>query len=232
MILIKMTSEARQWIRGGALVAGALALASCIAADTDDTTNSRLIQSQQPNSRVPVQAGDIVIAGQDFAHAIRELPEVANAEKPPLVQFTGITSIVGPVPVDTDDYTNLLRDRLVVGTYQKLRFVERELPPLVTPKSKKIKSHKDLPPPVDANSDPDYQVLAELRGKSDGDLYRIQIQFVDFHSGAILYDGLYSIRKEAVGANPEGNGTGDNTQPPPAATTPPPSAETGVSTPP
>jgi len=175
--------------------AGALALAACATTPVDDTLNSRLTQPGSPTAEVPIDAGDIAIAGQYAAHSIRDLPQVINAPKPLLVQFTGVTSIING-PVDTQPYTDLLRDRLVVGSHEKLRYVEHELPPLVLAKPKKIKSKKDLPPPVEVNSDPDYQVLAELRGNFNDDLYKIQIQFVDFHTGEVLFNGLYRIRKE------------------------------------
>lgn len=227
MILFKNPGR---W-HGPLLVLGALALTACVS-NEDDTTYSRLNQTPSATPRVPVEAGDVVIAGQDFAHAIRDLPEIANAPKPPLVQFTGVTSIVGPEPVDTANYTSLLRDRLVVGTYQKLRFVERELPPLIVPSSKKVKSHKDLPPPVEVHSDPDFQILAELRGRSKDDLYKLQIQLVDFHTGTVLYDGLYHIRKEMEPMAPDPSNPTDG---PNAANSvggtpsyPPPSAETGA----
>jgi hypothetical protein len=222
MISFKHVEGGMHWRRGAALAVGVMALTAC-AGVQDDTTNSRLAQAPDAKTRVPIEAGDVVIAGQDFAHAIRDLPEVTNAPKPPLVQFTGVTSLVGPEPVDTDAYTDLLRDRLIVGCGLKLRFIEHQLPPLVVAPKKKIKSHKDLPPPVEVQSDPDYQVIAELRGKSDSDLYRLQIQFIDFHTGAIIYDGLYHIRKEAGDAPVDPNAAPQGGAPPP-----PQSAETGA----
>lgn len=198
MIFSQMTGGRKQPGRSVLLAIGALALTGCLGS-VDDSVNSHLTQPAGATSQTPVEAGDIAIAGQNFAKEIRNLPEVVNAPKPPMVQFTGVTSVVvGKVPVDTDPYTQLLRDRLVLGGREKLRFIERELPPLVVapPKKAKTKSKKDVAPPVAVNSDPDYQVLAELRGNYDGDLYKIQMQFVDFHTGAVLFNGLYRIRKE------------------------------------
>lgn len=196
MIFSQMTGERKQQARGVLLAMGALALTGCMGA-VDDSVNSHLAQSPGATTQTPVEAGDIAIAGQNFAHAIRALPEVVSAPKPPMVRFTGVTSVVtGKVPVDTDPYTQLLRDRLVLGCREKLRFVERELPPLVIASPKKSKSKKDVPPSVATTSDPDYQVLAELRGSYDSDFYKIQMQFVDFHTGAVLFNALYRIRKE------------------------------------
>jgi hypothetical protein len=184
-----------------ALVAGALALAAC-AGDVDDTTGSRLEQAP-PGTKPepPIEAGDIAIAGQEFSHAIRQLPQVSDAAKPPLVQFTGVTSIVNG-PVDTEPYTTLLRDRLLLGDREKLRFVERQLPPLVTSHRK---GHGKAQVSDDGSESPDFQVLAELRGKTDADFYRIQIEFVDFHTGQVLFNGTYRIRKETA----DGSGGGD-----------------------
>jgi len=182
----------KQLGRGAALAVGALALAAC--ATTDDTTNSGLSQAGGSTAQM-IDAGDIAIAGQDFARSIRDLPQVTSAPKPPMVQFSGVTSIVtGPAPVNTDPYTNLLRDRLVLGCREKLRFVERELPPLVIVSAKKKKKTEPAPSAPDA----DYRVLAELRGNHGDDFYKIQMQFVDFHTGEVLFNGLYRIRKEAA----------------------------------
>jgi hypothetical protein len=119
---------------------------------------------------------------------------VANATLPPLVQFPGVTSIVTP-PIDTDPYTELLRDRLLLLTREKLRFVEHTLPPYVPPTSKK-KVKKSETSAGENSQEADYQVLAELRGQADDDFYKIQVEFVDIHTNEILFDGLYRIRKE------------------------------------
>jgi len=195
MIFFAIFDRLKQLGHGVALVGGALALGACATTSTDDTTNSQLTQ---PAGSAPemIEAGDIAIAGQDFAKSIRDLPQVAGASTPPMARFTGVTSIVtGKMPVDTAPYTNLLRDRLVLGCREKLRFVERQLPPLVITPAKKSKKK---PEPAPAAADPDYQVLAELRGSHDDDFYKIQMQFVDFHTGQVLYNGLYHIRKEVA----------------------------------
>ncbi len=181
-------------MKHGVMVAvGALALAAC--ATTDDTSKSQLPQSATGQKETLIEADNIAIAGQYAAHAIRELPQVTNAPKPPMVQFMGVTSVIDG-PVDTEPYNSLLRDRLLVGSHEQLRYIERELPPLILTAPKKIKSRKELPPPVEVSSDPDYRVQAELRGNFNDNLYKIQIQFVDAHTGEVLFDGLYHIRKE------------------------------------
>jgi hypothetical protein len=170
-----------------------LVLAVSACAPVDDTIGSRLVQPP-PNSppRKPVDAGDIAIVGQEVSHAILQLPEIANASVPPLVRFNGVTSIIKP-PIDTEPYTELLRDRLLLLTREKLRFQEHTLPPLNSGK-KKAKGSDDSG--SSASSELDYQILAEMRGRADEDSYRIQIQFVDIHSNQVLFDELYNIRKE------------------------------------
>jgi hypothetical protein len=201
MTFLKLVSNSL--VRPIALVACVVMLAGCASEDIDVTTGSRL---EQPPTGVkpepPVEAGDIAIAGQDFSHAIRQLPEVADAAKPPLVQFTGVTSIVNG-PVDTEPYTDLLRDRLLLGDREKLRFVERQLPPLTS--HKKVRKQATPPATDEGNGEPDYQVLAELRGKIDADFYRIQIEFVNAHTGQVLFNGVYRIRKEMPGSSPNGS---------------------------
>ena len=192
MIFCKMMDRVKPAVL---MTVGALALTACATTETDDTTNSQLVQPAGAVPEAPIEAGDVAIAAQYAAHAIRDLPQLADITKPALVQFTGVTSIING-PVDTQPYTDLLRDRLLVGSHSKLRFIERELPPLIITPTKKIKSRKELPKPIEINSDPDYQVLAELRGNFKDDFYKIQIQFIDSHSGAVLFNGLYRIRKE------------------------------------
>ena len=164
-------------------------LVSC--AETDNTAGSHLAQPEvDANGNPIIEAGDIAIAGQMFSHSVMALPEVASADKPPLVQFPGVTSIVNG-PVDTQPYTSLLRDRLLLLTREKLRFVERQLPPL-TPHHRKKEAL-----PLDVDTDADYQVLAELRGNYGDDHYHVQIQFVDVHSNQVLFNGVYRITREA-----------------------------------
>ncbi len=173
-----------------------MTLAACAGMnmDEDSVVGSRL--SQPPQGQPLPQAeevGDITIAGQNFAHAIMDLPAISGASVPPLVRFNGVTSIVTP-PIDTEPYTELLRDRLLLLTREKLRFFEHTLPPYVP--GKKHKSSEDKQP-VQNISNPDYEILAELRGHAEADFYRIQIEFVDAHSHSVLYNGLYHIRPEA-----------------------------------
>jgi hypothetical protein len=184
--------------------------------DEDSTVGSHLTQPPVGTPpQKPVDAGDIAIVGQEVAHSIMDLPAVASASVPPLVQFTGVTSIIDQ-PIDTDPYTTLLRDRLLLLTREKLRFVERTLPPYVPPGKHKKKA---APPESDQNTDnPDYEILAELRGHAENEFYRIQVQFVDTHSNEVLFNGLYRIRKEAE-LEPVPNPApepSDNSQPPPA----------------
>jgi hypothetical protein len=213
------------------LGAAALSLVAC-AGEVDDTTGSRL-QQPPPGSPIikPTPAGDITIVGQEVGHAIIDLPEIANATTPPLVEFTGVTSIiVSPVPIDTQPYTDLLRDRLLLITRLKLRFVETTLPPLEVAATKKGKKKAAPAAPPQNTTNPDYQILAELRGRYDADLYKIQVEFVNVQSGAVLFNELYSIRKEAqAGAQPDAgqpveDSTYEHLPPPPEAGGAPPAA--------
>jgi hypothetical protein len=189
----------RAFGRNLTVAAFVLILAACAPLEeVDDTTGSRLAQPPAGTPpQPPIDAGDIAIVGQEVAHSIMDLPAVAGAPVPPLVQFTGVTSIIEP-PIDTEPYTTLLRDRLLLLTREKLRFFERTLPPYVPP-GKKSKKKKAEPTsvPVQNTDNPDYEILAELRGHADAEFYRIQVQFIDLHGNEVLFNGLYRIRKEA-----------------------------------
>lgn len=191
----------------------ALALAACAPMEeVDDTTGSRLAQPPAGAPREkPTDAGDIAIVGQEFAHSIMDLPVVSGTAVPPLVQFKGVTSIVVP-PIDTEPYAELLRDRLLLLTREKLRFVEKTLPPYVPPTKKHKKAAQTQP--VQNTENPDYEIVAELRGHGDDEFYRIQVQFVDVHSNEVLFDGLYKIRKEAEDQAPPPQPAADAAEPP------------------
>jgi len=187
----------RHFGRNFTIAAFALILVAC--APVDDSIGSRLTQPPAGTPpQKPTEAGDIAIVGQEVAHSIMDLPVVASAAIPPLVQFTGVTSIVDK-PIDTEPYTELLRDRILLLTREKLRFFERTLPPYVPPsKNGKTKKEKSSPQPVQNTENPDYQILAELRGHAEDEFYKIQIEFVNIHTGEVLFNGLYRIRKEAA----------------------------------
>jgi hypothetical protein len=196
----------------------------------DDSIGSRLAQPPAGTPpQKPVDSGDIAIVGQEVAHSIMDLPVVANASVPPLVQFTGVTSIIDK-PIDTDPYTELLRDRLLLLTRLKLRFVEHTLPPYVPP-SKKGKKEEAPPQPEQNTTEPDYEILAELRGHAEDEFYKIQVEFVDIHTKEVLFNGLYRIRREASvepSSEPSSEPSGDTQAPPvhdtetPTTTSPPP----------
>jgi hypothetical protein len=195
---------------------GALALTACAGMnpDEDSTLGSRLAQPPPNAPPQPVaDAGDVAIVGQEFAHSVMDLPAVSGAAVPPLVQFKGVTSIVDQ-PIDTEPYTELLRDRLLLITREKLRFVEHTLPPYVPGK----KHHKEEAQPQQNTENPDYEILAELRGHATADFYRIQIEFVDTRTNEILFNGLYKIRPESGEQAPQPSAGSQSYQPPPVST--------------
>ncbi len=176
-----------------ALAACALALAACASDDDDvrDAVGSHLSQPPAGTRRPPpTDAGDIAIVGQDVARDITQLPPIASATTPPLVRFNGVTSIIQP-PIDTEPYTELLRDRLLLLTRAKLRFYEHTLPPYSPGK------HKHAEMPSNSPSDVQYEVLAEMRGRADADSYKVQVEFVETGSGNILYNETFRIAKES-----------------------------------
>jgi hypothetical protein len=186
-----------------AMVVGALVLTACASEDRDDVTGSHLDQPAIPQGQQPpppIEAGDIAIAAQLFSHDIRNLPQIAALTVPQLVQFTGVTSIVRDengqlAPIDTEPYTTLLRDRLLLGDREKLRFVERQLPAF---HPHTIHKNSEVAAPIEIDTgDADYRVLAELRGHANANTFRIQMEFVDAHNGGVLLNEVYRIRAEA-----------------------------------
>jgi len=209
------------------LLAGGLLLGACAGMmneDEDSTVGSHLVQPPAGTPLPPaIEAGDIAIVGQEVAHAIMDLPAVSGATVPPLVQFKGVTSIIDQ-PIDTDPYTQLLRDRLLLITREKLRFVEHTLPPYIPGK----KRHHAEPPPAQNTENPDYEILAELRGHATADFYRVQVQFLDLRTNEVLFDGLYRIRPEAGEEAPAGAPANPSPDQPPQPGQPPPAPASNV----
>jgi hypothetical protein len=200
-------------VNWGALIAVAvctLALTGCaVENDERDSMGSHLAQPPHGAKRPPpVDAGDIALVGQDVAGQIQRLPEIANASTPPLVRFNGVTSIINP-PIDTAPYTELLRDRLLLLTREKLRFVEHTLPPYSPG------GHKKHVEASSESSDAEYQVLAEMRGQPKAPTYKIQVEFVEIGSGNVLFNQTYRISKED-----EGQPSADSYTPPMAPQSP------------
>jgi hypothetical protein len=220
MILIQKAAGMKRIGAKLAIAVCALTLAACAPLqEVDDTTGSRLAQppAGTPPPK-PTEAGDIAIVGQEVAHSIMDLSVISGAAVPPLVQFNGVTSIIIP-PIDTDPYTELLRDRLLLLTREKLRFVEHTLPAYVPPTKKgKKKKSEEMQQPVQNLTNPDYEILAELRGHAEDDFYRIQVEFVDVHSKEVLFNGLYRIHKESP-AEPSPEAAPESQPGPPAQST-------------
>jgi hypothetical protein len=200
MMMSKIWKKLPGWTRAALPGLATLALVACAgtpAAPPEPQTDS--------SGETILAAGDIAIAGQLASHSIMDLPEVANATVPPLVRFVGVTSSAGAA-IDTAPYTELLRDRMLLITREKLRFVERTLPPLHAHKGKHAK---------DVSSDlghADDEVTAVLGGNPGGGNYLVRIQFIDLSSGQPLFTGVYRIRPEA-NAEPSGGTSipgGDN----------------------
>ena len=224
-------------VRVPAIAVCALFLGACATLDDDndprDVIGSRLSQPPPGSPPVkPIDAGDIAIVGQQVAHAIVDLPPIASATVPPMVRFTGVTSIMNH-PIDTDPYTELLRYRLLLLTREKLRFVERTLPAYV-PKKHKHESSV----PSNTGGEADYEVLAELRGHTESDFYKIQVEFVDLRSRQVLFNELYRIRPESASAPAPEAVSNPSPEPPqapasstPSAPTPPPVEPHSLTTP-
>ena len=215
MTYLEFWTRFSYWSRAACFAGAAMALAACAS-----VPNAPPLPQMDAAGEPILPADDVAIAGQEASHSIMDLPEVSQAQVPPLVRFEHVTSSLA-APVDTEPYTDLLRDRLLLLTREKLRFVEHTLPPLHGKKSKS--------PP---SSSADYEITAVLGPDAGPDTYLIRIQFVDLHSGQPIFSGLYRIRPEAEAApepaeNPAA-ATGIESTAPMPATPPPPGA---VSTP-
>lgn len=183
MTYLKYWTKFLCWSRAALFAGATLALAGCAS-----VPNAPPLPQMDAAGEPILPADDVAIAGQEAAHSIMDLSEVSQAQVPPLVKFEHVTSTLA-TPVDTEPYTDLLRDRLLLLTREKLRFVEHTLPPLHGKKSKN--------PP---SSSADYEITAVLGPDAGPDTYLIRIEFVDLHSGQPIFSGLYRIRPEAESA--------------------------------
>ncbi len=213
MTYLKFWTRFSCWSRAALFAAATLALAACAS-----VPNAPPLPQTDAAGEPILPADDVAIAGQEAAHSIMDLPEVSQAQVPPLVRFEHVTSRLA-TPVDTEPYTDLLRDRLLLLTREKLRFVEHTLPPLHGKKGKGT-----------AEGNADYEITAVLGPDAGPDTYLIRIQFVDLHSGMPIFSGLYRIRPEAESAPaPAESPTGiESTAPMPPTSIPPGAVSTPV----
>ena len=187
--------------------------------DEDNAVGSRLAQ---PPQGVPLpkaeEVGDITIAGQEFCprrHGLARRRRCGCARR-------WCDSTASPALSTSRSIRNLTRSSCAIAcfllTREKLRFIEHTLPPYVPGKKHKSEDKQ----PVQNISDPDFEILAELRGHADAEFYRIQIEFVDAHSHEVLYNGLYHIRPEASDQQSaqEPAASNDQVAPPPSAQPP------------
>jgi hypothetical protein len=183
MTYLEFPTNFSWWGRTTLFAAAVLSLAACAS-----VPNAPPLPQMDAAGEPILEADDVAIAGQEASHSIMDLPEVSQAQVPPLVKFEHVTSAL-PTPIDTQPYTDLLRDRLLLLTREKLRFVEHTLPPLHAKKAKGA-------PPASSGS-ADYEITATLGPDAGPDTYLIRIEFVDLHSGQPIFSGLYRIRPEA-----------------------------------
>jgi hypothetical protein len=180
MTYLEFWTRLSSWSRLALPAAAALTLAACAS-----VPNAPPLPQMDAAGEPILEADDVAIAGQLASHSIMDLPEVAQAPSPPLVRFEHVNSTLA-TPVDTEPYTDLLRDRILLLTREKLRFVEHTLPPLHGKKSK-----------TPSAAGADYEITAVLGQDAGPDTYLIRIQFVDLHSGQPIFSGVYRIRPEA-----------------------------------
>ena len=179
------------------LLASPLVLLTACTKPQDERLGSRLVQPPTGAPLPPPEdIGDIAVAGSNIAEAIRTLPEIVSAPKPPIIQLQAVTSIVINGPVDTEPYANLLRDRLNAGDDNKVHYMERQLPQLNHVKRERSDD--------DANMSADYNLFAELQGNARNSYLTIQVQLIDARTSQVVFDKSYHIRQEGPSSDAPG----------------------------
>jgi PBP1b-binding outer membrane lipoprotein LpoB len=152
-----------------------------------------------------VESQDISAAASKAAQSILQLPQIANAAKPPIVLITPVTNRSSS-PIDTTLYTTKLRGVLTQYAAGRVLFLARDASASANEREQALRESGAVDGGGTANSGRkgatyDYILTAELQGisasNSQGvsDYFLISFKLVDYRD-LLLWESQYEIKKE------------------------------------
>lgn len=170
-------------------------------------SQSPSVQYVDPNAQgkvagTGIESQDINAAGLQAAQSIINLPQIANAEKPPVVLIEPVTN-KSSSPIDASLYTSVLRDALLNNSGGKVRFLDRDY----SDTNKKEQAMIQSGEVTGSNGNRsaltyDYILTAELQGigmsnsQGQSDYFRLAFKLVDRKTDLLLWTNAYQIKKE------------------------------------
>lgn len=152
-----------------------------------------------------LESQDIAAAAQKAAQSIVNIPQIAQAPKPPVIIITPVTNRSSS-PIDSDLYTTKLRGSLMQYANGKVQFLARDASSATNNREQKLResgavagASKDGTDRVGATYN--YLLTAELQGISTAssrgasDYFIVSFKLVDFRD-ILIWESQYEIKKE------------------------------------
>jgi PBP1b-binding outer membrane lipoprotein LpoB len=192
--------KASKFISSLAAVGLALGVAGCATAPQP---NVKYVNpgAQGGISGTGIESQDIGAAAQKAAVSILALPQIAKADRPPIIMITPVTNRSAS-PIDTDLYTVKLRGILMQYSSDKVRFLARDASWDANKYEQQLRKQGEVQPGAARNAATyDYLLTAELRGISEAsgkgrsEYFLIAFKLVDMND-LLLWEDQYEIKKQ------------------------------------
>jgi len=150
-----------------------------------------------------IESQDVNAAAAQAAQSIINIPEIAQASKPPIILISDVTN-KSSSPIDTSLYTSVLRDSLLNNTGGKVRFIDRSA---AEQNQKEAQLAQDGQVQGGDNRlalSYDYVLTAELQGiamassQGQSDYFRIAFKLISRKNDLLVWTNAYQIKKEGA----------------------------------
>lgn len=152
-----------------------------------------------------IESQDIKAAAQKAAQSMVNLPALANAAKPPIIQIAPVVNRSAS-PIDTTLYTAKLRNALMQAGAGPVKFLARDVSWKSNNDEQKLRNAGDVESKDGSRrvgASYDYLLTAELQGistassKGQSDYFLITFKLVDFKD-LLIWTEEYEIKKEGT----------------------------------
>jgi len=182
------------------VLAGVVVLAGC-----SSQPNVRYVDpnSQGAIAGTGIESQDVNAAAAQAAQSIINLPQIAQASKPPIIIIDKVLN-KSSSPIDTSLYTSILRDSLLNNSGGRVRFIDRSAAEMNTKEQEMNSEGVVHGGGGRAALSYDYVLTAELQGigmansQGQSDYFRISFKLIDRRTDLLLWTNAYQIKKEGA----------------------------------